>query len=98
MSRGVGGYLIGAAIFGTLGWLAGCSGGGFLADREAWRHQAESACIDSGAVREGAGKVRITAINGPGMCGADFPIKVSSLGDEAPLGYTDELRPPAAIP
>jgi hypothetical protein len=54
-------------------------------------------CINSGAVKEGPGKVRISPIEGPGVCGADFPLKVSSLGDSAPLSY-DELRPPAAVP
>jgi hypothetical protein len=43
--------------------------------------------------------VRISPIEGPGVCGADFPLKVSSLGgDSVPLGYSDELRPPAAVP
>jgi hypothetical protein len=79
--------------------LAGCSGGSFMAEREPWRHQAEAQCLDSGAVKEGAGKVRIKAINGPGICGADFPMKVSALGENAPLmSYSDELRPPGTIP
>src|SRR5262245_43722001 len=98
MSRGVRGYLIGAVGLGVLGVLSGCSGGYFLAEREPWRHQAEASCINSGAVKEGVGKVRVTAISGPGMCGADFPLKVSRLGDDAPLAYTDDLRPPGAIP
>jgi hypothetical protein len=99
MARGVCWYLIGFGVLGAIGLLAGCSGGSYFAEREPWRHQAEAQCVDSGAVKEGAGKVRIRAINGPGMCGADFPIKVSALGDsESVLGYGDELRPPAAIP
>src|SRR3979490_601674 len=98
MIRGVCTYLAGSVVLGILGSLAGCSGGGFVAEREPWRHQAEAQCLDSGAVKEGAGKVRIRAINGPGMCGADFPIKVSALGENASvLGY-DEVRPPGAIP
>lgn len=33
------------------------------------------------------------------MCGADFPLKVSALGESSPLvGYTDDLRPPGSIP
>ena len=32
------------------------------------------------------------------MCGADFPLKVSILGESGPLGYSDELRPPGDIP
>ena len=91
-------YLGSFVILGALGVLAGCSGGKFLAEREPWRHEAELSCIGSGAVREGEGKVRIKAINGPGMCGADFPLKVSSLGDTAPLGFGDDMRPPSGIP
>jgi hypothetical protein len=32
------------------------------------------------------------------MCGADFPLRVSVLGESAPLGYSDDPRPPGAIP
>jgi hypothetical protein len=51
-------------------------------------------------LKEGPERVRLSAITGPGMCGADFPLRVSALGGEsAPLSYDDEpLRPPAAIP
>ena len=99
MARGVCWYLVGFGLVGVLGVLAGCSGGSYFAEREPWRHQAEAQCLDSGAVKEGEGKVRIKAISGPGMCGADFPIKVSALGASAPvLSYGDELRPPGTIP
>lgn len=77
--------------------LAACSGRGFFGEREPWRKEAEARCIGSGAVREGAGVVRISAISGPGVCGADFPLRVSSLGMPAALSF-DELRPPGAIP
>jgi hypothetical protein len=78
--------------------LAGCGRGFFLdGQREAWRHEAEVACLKSGAVKIGV--ERIEPIEGPGMCGADFPFKVSALGDAASLmGYADDLRPPAAVP
>ena len=97
MTRGLRWYL-----FGCLGLvtLAGC-GKGFMqfAEREPWRHDAEVACLNSGTVREGAGVVRIEPISGPGMCGADFPFKVSALGESPAYGYSDELvRPPGAIP
>ena len=98
MWRGVRWYLFGFIALGALGALAACSGGGFLADREPWRKEAEARCINSGAVRESAGIVRISPIHGPGMCGADFPLKVSSLGMSGALGYGDEFRPPGAIP
>jgi hypothetical protein len=90
-------YLLGALVVGALGLLAGCGGHYLFAEREPWRHEAELECINSGAVKEGPGKVRISPIEGPGICGADFPLKVSSLGDFAPLSY-DDLRPPAAVP
>jgi hypothetical protein len=98
MAWGVRWYLVGSIGFGVLGVLAGCSGGFLFAEREPWRHDAEVQCLNAGAVREGPGVVRITAIRGPGVCGADFPFRVSVLGASSPLGYSDELRPPADIP
>src|SRR5262245_42836276 len=99
MARGVRWYLVGSGILGLLGSLAGCSGGYFFAEREPWRHEAEVQCINSGTVREGAGIVRVKAIRGPGACGADFPLRVSELGEGATtLGYSDDLRPPSSIP
>jgi hypothetical protein len=98
MVRGFQCYLVGSAVLGVLGVLAGCGGRYLLAEREPWRHEAEVQCLGSGAVREGPGKVRIAPIEGPGACGADFPLKVSSLGNSVPLGYIDDPRPPGAIP
>jgi Extensin-like protein C-terminus len=98
MARGVRWCLVGSIVFGVLGVLAGCSGGYFFAEREPWRHDAEVACLNAGTVREGPGVVRIRAIRGPGVCGADFPLKVSVLGASSPLGYSDDLRPPGDIP
>ena len=79
--------------------LAGC-GRGMLhyGERASWRHQAEVACLKSGAVKIGAGVVQIQPIEGPGMCGADFPLKVAALGESSAIGYADDLRPPGAIP
>jgi len=94
MARGVARYLVGSlVVFG----LAAC-GHSWLAEREPWRHEAEVACLKSGAVKEGPMVVRIEPITGPGVCGADFPFKVSAFGDPATLGYSDELRPPGAVP
>ena len=98
MARGVRWYLVGSIGFGVLGVLTGCSGGFFFAEREPWRREAELACLNAGAVREGPGVVRIAAIRGPGVCGADYPLRVSVLGAGSPLGYSDELRPPGDIP
>ena len=89
-------YLTGAAM---LVVLAGC-GRGVLqyAERAPWRHEAEVACMRSGEVKLGSGVVRVEPIEGPGVCGADFPLKVSVLGESGNLAYTDDLRPPASIP
>jgi extensin-like protein len=100
MSRGVSWLLFGSLTVAALVALAGCSGHNFYSgEREAWRRDAEVACLNSGAVRETPQRVRISAISGPGICGADYPLRVSALGDTTPLGYDDEsLRPPSSIP
>lgn len=95
MSRGVRLCLVGSFV---LVALAGC-GRYFFAQREPWRKEAELACLKSGAVKESQVLVRAEPINGPGICGADFPLKVTALGDvSSAMGYSDELRPPGAIP
>jgi hypothetical protein len=77
--------------------LAGCGRSFFMdGERAAWRHDAEVACLKSGAVKIGV--ERIDPIEGPGMCGADFPFKVTALGEAPVMSYADDLRPPAAIP
>lgn len=78
--------------------LAGC-GRGFLnyGERAAWRHQAEVSCLKSGEVKLGAGVVQVSPIEGPGVCGADFPLKVAALGESTSVGYADELRPPGSV-
>lgn len=94
MWRGVCWFIVGSLVLLT---VAGC-GRGWFEEREPWRREAEIACLKSGAVKESAGKVRIKSIAGPGVCGADFPIKVAELGTNPIYGYAGELRPPAAIP
>src|SRR5436190_474329 len=96
MVRGVRRFVLGSVSLAAAGALAGC-GGWFFAEREPWRRDAEVACLASGAVKEGPGKVHIAAITGPGICGADYPFKISILGESAPLGYGDEPRPPSPI-
>jgi Extensin-like protein C-terminus len=77
--------------------LAGCGRSYLLqGERPAWRHEAEETCLKSGAVQVGV--VQIDPIEGPGMCGADFPFKVSALGEAPAMSYADDLRPPGAIP
>ncbi|MDW3298260.1 hypothetical protein NQ251_25645, partial [Escherichia coli] len=69
------------------------------AEREPWRAEAEAACLKSGAVKESADLVRIDPISGPGVCGAEFPLKVAALGEaSSAYGFADDsLRPPASV-
>lgn len=80
--------------------VAGC-GRGMLqyGERASWRHQAEVNCLKAGGVKIGTGVVQVSPIDGPGMCGADFPLKVAALGESsAAIGYADVPRPPGGIP
>ena len=96
MKGGVASYLVGAGVLLT---LAACGRGIFTGERAPWRHQAEVECMKSGVVKLGVGVARMEPIEGPGMCGADFPLKVSVLGEgSAALSYGDDLRPPGSIP
>src|SRR5260370_24752725 len=70
----------------------------YTAEREPWRHDAELQCVATGMVKEGAGITRRQPIRVPGVCGADFPLKLAILGGRAPLCYMDDLRRPGAIP
>ncbi|KJC52862.1 extensin [Bradyrhizobium sp. LTSP885] len=96
MTRGVRLYLVGSLVLVS---LAGCGRGLFqTAEREPWRAEAEAACLKSGAVKESADLVRIDPIAGPGVCGAEFPLKVAALGEaNSSYGFADDLRPPAPI-
>src|SRR5450432_3015893 len=96
MTRGVRLVLVGSFVLVT---LAGCGGGFFQsAEREPWRAEAELACLKSGAVKENPELVRISPISGPGICGAEYPLKVAALGESSgSFGFADELRPPANI-
>jgi hypothetical protein len=76
---------ISLAVIGLIGAsVVGCSR--YVKEQRAeWRSQAEAACIRSGAVKE-TPYVRITrALEGPGSCGADHPVKVTafSISDAA---------------
>ena len=97
MTHGVRLYLVGSLVLVS---LAGCGRGFFQsAEREPWRAEAEIACLKSGAVKESAELVRIDPISGPGVCGAEYPLKVAALGDNiTSFGFADEsLRPPGSI-
>jgi Extensin-like protein C-terminus len=97
MTRGVRWYLVGSFVLVS---LAGCGRGFFQsAEREPWRTEAEIACLKSGAVKENAELVRINPISGPGVCGAEYPLKVAALGEgNSSLGFLDDdPRPPANV-
>ncbi len=98
MTRGVRWYLVGSLVLAALIAVAGCSHY-MLAEREPWRAEAELSCLNSGAVKELAARVRVSSIDGPGACGMVYPLRVSALGTNSALGYDDEsMRPPSAIP
>src|SRR3954449_6229194 len=96
MTRGVSWVLVGSLVLVS---LAGCGRGLFQsAEREPWRAEAEIACLKSGAVKENSDLVRINPISGPGVCGAEYPLKVAALGESSgSFGFADDLRPPASI-
>ena len=96
MTRGVRLYLVGSFVLVS---LVGCGRGFFSEEREPWRAEAEVACLKSGVVRESADLVRISPISGPGVCGAEFPLKVAALGEGGgSFGFADDdLRPPANV-
>src|ERR1700755_55412 len=90
MTPGVRLYLVGSFVLVS---LVGCGHGFFSEEREAWRAEAEVACLKSGSVKESPDLVRISPISGPGACGADFPLRVSALGESsASFGFADEDR------
>lgn len=87
-----------AAFSVVLVTLSACGRSYFMADREPWRREAEVACLKSGSVKESPARVRLSSIEGPGVCGADFPLKIAALGESRMLGYSDDPRPPGSIP
>ena len=93
MRGGIRWYLAAALI---LVGLAGC--GRWLAEREPWRHEAEVSCLKSGSVKVSPVVEQLRPIQGPGICGADFPLKVAALGQNSALGFAENIRPPGAIP
>jgi hypothetical protein len=94
MARTLAKYLVVSLV---LVLLDAC-GRSWFEERPAWRHDAEVACLKSGAVKQGAGIAELRPIQGPGMCGADFPLRITMLGEGGPLGFADDPRPPGRIP
>src|SRR5580658_7887755 len=98
MTVGVRKFLVGSVVLAALIAVAGCSHYLF-AEREPWRREAEVACLNSGVVQSVSGRVRISSVEGPGVCGMDYPLRVSALGESAPMSYDDApMRPPSTIP
>ena len=86
-----------AFVFALAASLGGCSlFGGWGPRRAAWRSQAESACLQSGAVKPSAEVRPMDEVDGPGACGADRPFKVSALGksQKVPLNEATALNCP----
>ncbi|WP_407050305.1 extensin family protein [Methyloraptor flagellatus] len=68
------------ALVGMAGLLTGCSMfGGWFAERDPWRREAEARCIASGVVRPSAYIQPVREIDGAGACGADHPFKVTAV-------------------
>ena len=85
--------------FAALLALAGCGRSMmWQGERAAWRGEAEAQCMQSGAVKLTSEVVRISPIEGPGVCGMDIPLKVAALGDDTmATGYAEPPRPPGGI-
>jgi len=95
MTCGVRWYLVGSLV---LLALAGC-GRSWFDEREPWRREAEEQCLKSGSVKQGPAVALMKPIQGPGVCGADYPLRVAALGETTVLGYANEpLRPPGVMP
>ncbi len=83
--------LFAAASFGA---LAGCSDY-HRAERPPWRAQAEEVCLAKGLVTETASVRPFHEMDGPGICGAVHPFKVTALdGGSVALNTTQTLDCP----
>ena len=69
-------------VFGLIGLsVVGCSR--YMKEQRAeWRSQAESACLRAGSVKETQFVKIAKALEGPGSCGADHPIKVTAFTND----------------
>lgn len=63
--------------------LAGCSTGGpnFVAKREPWREDEESACLAAGVVRQSRYIESRSALGGPSVCGTSRPFAMSAAAN-----------------
>jgi hypothetical protein len=62
-------------------------------EREPWRQEAEMVCMQSGTVKQGAAVATVKAIDGPGVCGIAYPLRVTALGETALTSYAEEAMP-----
>jgi hypothetical protein len=75
-------YLVtGLTVAACLAALIGCAGRGTFnsGQRAPWRAKTEEACLASGAVRASDYVRPMEAIDGPGVCGLERPLRVSGL-------------------
>lgn len=70
-------------IFAAVGLTLAACGRYAYERREAWRSELESRCMSSGAVQMSRYVQRATAINGPGGCGMDYPLRVAAQSQGA---------------
>jgi hypothetical protein len=91
MTREVLGRVFGCCLL--LG-LGGCARMWSTEEREPWRREAEVSCLKSGAVKEGASVAMSKAIEGPGTCGIDYPLRVAALGETTLTSFAEEPRTP----
>src|SRR5262249_1473400 len=89
-------WIFGAIAGAALIALAGCGHNFYDGEREAWRREAELACLNSGAIKESPARVRISAISGPGVAGAAVPRGVRRGGGGGPPGSPGGAGPPPA--
>jgi hypothetical protein len=74
--------------------LAACSASiSSFEERESWRREAEAACLQSGAAKEGPSVTMIKTIDGPGMCGINHPLRVAALGELPLMSFAEETAP-----
>jgi hypothetical protein len=74
--------------------LAGCGLYRFE-QRAAWRNEAEAACISQKLVQPTAYMARMSAVDGPGSCGMNYPFKVAAFaGGNVGLTSTATLACP----
>ncbi|HEX8165400.1 MAG TPA: extensin family protein [Beijerinckiaceae bacterium] len=69
--------------------LAGCGLYRFE-QRAAWRNEAEAACISQKLVQPTAYMSRMSAIDGPGACGMNYPFKVAAFAGGS-VGLTSNV-------